>query len=104
MDIYRKTPFISFDQFIYSSTVRLGEHDTSTDTEAVTEDFAVTRVSAHRDFDKKDGNSDIAILYMDRDAAITCKLFIEQMLFPRTAQIPRNFRKYCTVPGKILSL
>lgn len=59
--------------FVCSTTVRLGEHDTSIETEAVTEDFKVTKVTAHNSYDRKDGNSDIAIVYMDRDAEITRK-------------------------------
>lgn len=49
------------------SSVRLGEHDTSTDTETNHIDVAVVKMEIHPSYDKKDGHSDMALLYLGED-------------------------------------
>lgn len=51
------------------SSVRLGEHDTSTDTETQHIDIPVVKIETHPQYDKKDGHSDMAILYLGEDVA-----------------------------------
>lgn len=74
------------------TTVRLGEHDLSMETDAVTEDIAVVKVSStlishitflvnpnsiqvarYPTYDSKDGHNDLAILYLERDVQFTGK-------------------------------
>uniref|UniRef100_A0A182HTN0 Uncharacterized protein n=1 Tax=Anopheles arabiensis TaxID=7173 RepID=A0A182HTN0_ANOAR len=47
------------------SSVRLGEHDTSTDAETKHIDVPVVRYESHPSYDKKDGHTDLAVLYME---------------------------------------
>ncbi|XP_052890119.1 venom serine protease Bi-VSP-like isoform X1 [Anopheles moucheti] len=47
------------------SSVRLGEHDTSTDAETKHVDVPVVRYETHPSYDKKDGHTDLAVLYME---------------------------------------
>lgn len=60
--------------FIFRTTVRLGEHDTTSETETVTFDIPVVKVAKFPSYDTKDGNGDLAILYLERDVEITRKL------------------------------
>lgn len=53
--------------------MRLGEHDTSIDTETTTVDIPVVRTVKYPKYDMHDGNSDLAILYLERDVEITRK-------------------------------
>uniref|UniRef100_A0A182QVG8 CLIP domain-containing serine protease n=1 Tax=Anopheles farauti TaxID=69004 RepID=A0A182QVG8_9DIPT len=46
------------------SSVRLGEHDTSTDAESNHVDVPIVRYETHPSYDKKDGHTDLAVLYM----------------------------------------
>jgi secreted trypsin-like serine protease len=57
--------------FCPRSLVRLGEHDTSTDSETQHIDVQVLKVVAHPDYDTKDGNNDLAIVYLTKDVAYT---------------------------------
>lgn len=52
---------------ICRASVRLGEHDLSTDTEAETVDIPVTKMIAYPKYDKKDGHSDLAILVLGEE-------------------------------------
>lgn len=45
-----------------SLSVRLGEHDLSTDTEAQHVDLSVTNMIKYPKFDKREGSGDLAIL------------------------------------------
>ncbi|XP_055614052.1 venom protease-like, partial [Uranotaenia lowii] len=47
------------------SSVRLGEHDTSTDTETNHIDIPVVKMETYPQYDKKDGHSDLALLYLE---------------------------------------
>lgn len=47
------------------SSVRLGEHDTSTDGETNHVDVPVVRYESHPSYDKKDGHTDLAVLFME---------------------------------------
>uniref|UniRef100_A0A182J2A7 CLIP domain-containing serine protease n=1 Tax=Anopheles atroparvus TaxID=41427 RepID=A0A182J2A7_ANOAO len=49
------------------ASVRLGEHDTSTDGETNHIDVPVTRYEQHPSYDKKDGHTDLAVLFMERE-------------------------------------
>lgn len=53
------------------SFVRLGEHDLTTDTETKHVDIPVVRVEKHPDYNTKNGHSDIAILYLERNVEFT---------------------------------
>lgn len=57
----------------YRSTVRLGEHDTSKDDDGNVQDIKVVKVEKYPQYDAKIGNSDLAILYLERDADLTGK-------------------------------
>lgn len=48
----------------FSASVRLGEHDLSTDTDTQHVDIPVLKVIQHPAYDKKDGHSDLAILVL----------------------------------------
>lgn len=54
--------------------VRLGEHDTETDTETQHIEINVISMVKHPKYDKKDGHSDLAILTLERDIPFTSKL------------------------------
>ncbi|KAH8380185.1 hypothetical protein KR009_009368 [Drosophila setifemur] len=47
--------------------VRLGEHDLSTDTETKHVDINVARYVSHAEYNRRNGRSDIAILYLERN-------------------------------------
>ncbi|KAH8303652.1 hypothetical protein KR018_009655 [Drosophila ironensis] len=47
--------------------VRLGEHDLSTDTETPHVDVNVARYVSHKDYNRRNGRSDLAILYLERN-------------------------------------
>ncbi|XP_055540538.1 venom serine protease Bi-VSP-like isoform X2 [Wyeomyia smithii] len=51
------------------SSVRLGEYDTSTDAETNHIDIPVVKMETYPQYDKKDGHSDLAILYLGEDVA-----------------------------------
>lgn len=53
---------------IFRSIIRLGEHDLSDETEAVTVDLPVAGTTRHPSFDTQDGTYDIAVVRMERDA------------------------------------
>lgn len=51
----------------------MGEHDLNLDTETTTDDIPVVKTVKYPQYDMRDGNGDLAILYLERDAEITCK-------------------------------
>ena len=51
--------------------VRLGEHDTETDTETTHIEINVVSMVKHPKYDKKDGHSDVAILTLEHDIPFT---------------------------------
>lgn len=53
--------------------VRLGEHDTDTDTETQHIEINVVNMVKHPKYDKKDGHSDLAILTLERDIPFTSR-------------------------------
>lgn len=53
--------------------VRLGEHDTDTDTETRHIEINVVNMVKHPRYDKKDGHSDLAILTLEKDIPFTSK-------------------------------
>ncbi|XP_058448816.1 uncharacterized protein LOC131428788 [Malaya genurostris] len=53
------------------SSVRLGEHDTSTDTETNHIDIPVVKIETYPQYDKKDGHSDLAVLYLGQDVSFS---------------------------------
>uniref|UniRef100_A0A182P274 CLIP domain-containing serine protease n=1 Tax=Anopheles epiroticus TaxID=199890 RepID=A0A182P274_9DIPT len=55
------------------SSVRLGEHDTSTDAETRHIDVPVVRYESHPSYDKKDGHTDLAVLYMEFEVQFSGK-------------------------------
>lgn len=55
--------------------VRLGEHDTETDTETQHIEINVVNMVKHPQYDKKDGHSDLAILTLERDIPFTSEFF-----------------------------
>lgn len=57
----------------FRTTVRLGEHDTTIETEAVTYDIPVVKTVKFPTYDTKDGNGDLAILYLEHDVEISRK-------------------------------
>lgn len=54
------------------SSVRLGEHDLSTNDETQHVDVDVVKAAAFPNYDKKDGHSDLAILTLANDVRFTC--------------------------------
>ena len=57
----------------FSSLVRLGEHDTSREDEAEPVEVNVVKVAKYPKYDSKDGNGDLAVLYLERDVELTSK-------------------------------
>ncbi|XP_054734614.1 uncharacterized protein LOC129242079 [Anastrepha obliqua] len=51
--------------------VRLGEHDLSTDTETRHEDINIVRKEAHPQYNKRNGKSDVAVLWLERNVQFT---------------------------------
>lgn len=51
----------------HRSSVRVGEHDLSTDAEAQHVDLPVTNIIQYPGYDKKDGTGDLAILVLGED-------------------------------------
>jgi hypothetical protein len=51
----------------------LGEHDLGDDTEAQHVDIGVKEKIVHPSYDKKDGNSDVAILVLENDIPFSSK-------------------------------
>uniref|UniRef100_A0A1I8NFA1 CLIP domain-containing serine protease n=1 Tax=Musca domestica TaxID=7370 RepID=A0A1I8NFA1_MUSDO len=62
--------------------VRLGEHDLSTETEARTVDINVVRSEKHPEYNARNGHSDLAILYLERNVEFT--EFISPICMPTT--------------------
>lgn len=65
---------------IHRSSVRLGEHDLSTDTETKHVDLPVTSIIQHPNYDKKDGHSDLAILVLGGEVPFSRRFFLELLL------------------------
>ncbi|XP_001353033.3 venom serine protease Bi-VSP isoform X1 [Drosophila pseudoobscura] len=65
--------------------VRLGEHDLSTDTETRHVDINVIRYVSHPEYNRQNGRSDIAILYLERNVQFTDK--ITPICLPHTPQL-----------------
>lgn len=75
------------------TTVRLGEHDLSTDSEANHIDVPVVKVLRHPQYNRTDGHNDIALLYLDRNVEFTEK--ITPICVPADPEIrARNFDEY----------
>ncbi|CAG9797695.1 unnamed protein product [Chironomus riparius] len=73
--------------------VRLGEHDLSDDTEAQHVDIPVKQKIVHPSYDKKDGNSDVAILVLENDIPFSTQ--ITPVCIPlNDAERTRNFVGY----------
>lgn len=53
------------------AAVRLGEHDTSIDTETKHIEIDVIKIVKHPKYDKKHGHSDLAVLTLDKDIPFT---------------------------------
>ncbi|KAH8365737.1 hypothetical protein KR093_003858, partial [Drosophila rubida] len=51
--------------------VRLGEHDLSTDTEARHVDINIVKTASHPEYNRRNGRSDIAMLYLERNVEFT---------------------------------
>jgi len=49
------------------TTVRLGEHDLSSESDTYTVDIPVVKVAKYPQYTTKDGHNDLAILYLERD-------------------------------------
>lgn len=62
-------------QFNFRSFARLGEHDLSVTTDGDTQDIKITRSEKHPSYNKRDGTSDISVLYLEHDAVFT-RMFI----------------------------
>ncbi|XP_016994354.2 venom protease-like [Drosophila takahashii] len=54
--------------------VRVGEHDLSTDTETPHVDINIARYVAHPEYNRRNGRSDLAILYLERNVEFTSKI------------------------------
>ncbi|XP_033157018.1 venom serine protease Bi-VSP-like isoform X1 [Drosophila mauritiana] len=65
--------------------VRLGEHDLSTDTETAHVDINIARYVSHPDYNRRNGRSDMAILYLERNVEFTSK--IAPICLPHTANL-----------------
>ncbi|XP_017071642.1 venom serine protease Bi-VSP [Drosophila eugracilis] len=65
--------------------VRLGEHDLSTDTEAAHVDINIEKTVVHPEYNRKNGRSDLAILYLVRNVHFTDK--ISPICMPHTASL-----------------
>ncbi|XP_017127931.1 venom serine protease Bi-VSP isoform X1 [Drosophila elegans] len=65
--------------------VRLGEHDLSTNTETPHVDIKIARYVAHPEYNRKNGRSDMAILYLERNVEFTSK--ISPICLPHTAAL-----------------
>ncbi|XP_062557292.1 uncharacterized protein LOC134222163 [Armigeres subalbatus] len=74
-------------------SVRLGEHDTSIDTETNHIDVVVVKMETHPSYDKKDGHSDLAVLYLANDVAFNDA--VRPICLPLSDPIrTRNFEGY----------
>ncbi|XP_030380378.1 uncharacterized protein LOC115628430 [Scaptodrosophila lebanonensis] len=65
--------------------VRLGEHDLGTDTEARHVDINVARYESHPEYNRRNGRSDIALLYLERNVEFTDS--IAPICMPNTPQL-----------------
>lgn len=61
------------DVYYPRSSVRVGEHDLSTDAEAQHVDIPVTNIIQYPNYDKKDGTGDLAILVLGEDIVFSRK-------------------------------
>lgn len=68
--------------------VRLGEYNLTTDTEAKHIDIPVIRREVHPGYSRRDGHSDIALLYLDRNVEFSD--FIAPICMPRTPELRRK--------------
>lgn len=50
------------------SFARLGEHDLSVSDDGDTQDIKIVKSERHPSYNKRDGTSDISVLYLDHDA------------------------------------
>ncbi|KAI8116971.1 Venom serine protease Bi-VSP [Lucilia cuprina] len=70
------------------SFVRLGEHDLTTDTEARHVDIRVVRSERHPDYTPRNGHSDIAILYLERNVEFS--VLISPICMPITPELRKK--------------
>lgn len=72
--ILNRMQFENFRNILYlRSLARLGEHDISVTTDGEVQDIKIIRSVKHPDYDKRDGTSDIAVLYLEHDAQLSRK-------------------------------
>lgn len=57
----------------FRTIVRLGEHDTTTESDGLHQDLKVEKFFMHRHYDSFDKLNDIAILSLERDVEFTGK-------------------------------
>lgn len=55
----------------FRSFARLGEHDLSITTDGDTQDIKIIRSEKHPAYNKRDGTSDISVLYLEYDAVLS---------------------------------
>ncbi|XP_037939599.1 venom protease-like isoform X2 [Teleopsis dalmanni] len=67
------------------SFVRLGEHDLSTDTETKHVDIPIVKQVVNTDYNKRNGHSDIALLYLERNVEFND--FISPICLPNTPEL-----------------
>lgn len=51
---------------------RLGEYDISSTADGDVQDIKIIRTIKHPDYNRRDGTSDIAVLYLEHDAQLSC--------------------------------
>lgn len=54
------------------SFARLGEHDLSSNSDGEVQDIKIVRTVKHPAYDEYDKTNDIAVLYLEHDAELTC--------------------------------
>lgn len=85
--------FILHIELFYRTTVRLGEHDLSRENDGVVQDVPVVKVAKYPQYDPKDGNSDLAVIYLGSDANLSLRVI--PICLPLTEPIrSRNFVGY----------
>ncbi|KAM7355456.1 venom serine protease Bi-VSP-like [Cochliomyia hominivorax] len=73
--------------------VRLGEHDLTTNTEARHVDIKIARMEKHPDYNPRNGHSDIAVLYLERNVQFTDS--ISPICMPTSPQLrQRSYVRY----------
>lgn len=81
------------------SSVRLGEHDLSTDAEAQHVDLPVTNIIQYPNYDKKDGTGDLAILVLGEDIAFSreskAERFVECKWLEQTLTLSDTISPIC---------